>query len=66
MDVARRFDRGDFDAGNKPQTVPRGSGLRFGNAGGGVVIGDADDGEAEARRARDQRGRRQRPSEAVV
>ena len=59
MDVARRFDSGDFDPGNEPKTVPVGGGLRFRHAGGGVVIRDADDGQAEARSARDERGRRQ-------
>ena len=59
VDVARRFDSGDFDSRNKTKTVPVGSGLRFRNAGGGVVIRDADDGQTEARSAGDERGRRQ-------
>ena len=55
----RCFDSGDFDPGNEPKAVPVGGGLRFRYAGGGVVIRDADDGQADARSACDERRGRQ-------
>ena len=59
VDVTPAFDRGDLDPGDESHTVLRGGSGRLGQAGGGVVVGEADDREPEAGGPRHQRLRRQ-------